>query len=528
MIALELVVILGVAIVACGVISERTGIASPILLLVVGVLLGFIPALREIHLPPEVMLLVFLPALLFWEAIATSLREIRANLRGIVLNSTVLVVVTAAAVAATAHALGLSWGASWVLGAALAPTDATAVGALARALPNRNVTLLRAESLVNDGTALVLYGIAVGVTVGEETLTAGHLTWLVALSYIGGASAGALVAWLGLQVRRRLDNSQLNNVVTILIPFAAFLAAEAIGASGVLAVVASGLIVSQVGPRIVAPATRRQAHAFWSLGTFLLNASLFVLVGIELQSAVRSLSSTDLVTALTATVVVWIVVIAVRIAFLFAAAHLIRLIDRRPQQRLRRVSGRARIVSGVAGFRGAVSLAAALAVPTTLGAGAPFPDRDLIIFITAGVVALTLVIQGALLLPTIRWAKLPEDTSPHAERHLADVVALESALEALPGLATELGVDPDLENATRQEYQDRLEFLRLDGETPEAQESAEQNQRETALRLALLKRKKAAVVDLRDARRIDDSVLRAVQHRLDLEELRLIGDDPDE
>ena len=147
-----------------------TGRAPPILLLVCGVLLGFVPALREVQLPPEAMLLLFLPALLYWESLTTSLREIRNNLRVIVLTSTLLVIATAAAVAAVGHALGLPWGPAWVLGAALAPTDATAVGVLARALPRRTVTTLRAESLVNDGTALVVYGLAVGVTVGEESL----------------------------------------------------------------------------------------------------------------------------------------------------------------------------------------------------------------------------------------------------------------------------------------------------------------------------------------------------------------------
>ena len=164
-------------------------------------LLGFVPALRQVHLPPEAMLLLFLPALLYWESLTTSLREIRSNLRVIVLASTLLVIATAAAVAAVGHALGLPWGPAWVLGAALAPTDATAVGVLARALPRRTVTTLRAESLVNDGTALVVYGLAVGVTVGEESLATLHVAGLFLLSYGGGALAGVLVAWLATQAR---------------------------------------------------------------------------------------------------------------------------------------------------------------------------------------------------------------------------------------------------------------------------------------------------------------------------------------
>ncbi len=168
---LEMVVLLGVALVVCGALARRYPIAPAILLVLVGVLVGFVPHLRQAQLPPEVVLLLFLPALLYWESLTTSLREIRNNLRVVVLTSTALVVATAAAVAVAAHGFGLEWGPAWVLGAALAPTDATAVGVLARDLPRRTVTVLRAESLVNDGTALVLYGLAVGVTVGEEQLT---------------------------------------------------------------------------------------------------------------------------------------------------------------------------------------------------------------------------------------------------------------------------------------------------------------------------------------------------------------------
>jgi monovalent cation/hydrogen antiporter len=432
MLGLELVVILGAAVLACTVIGQRFRMAPPVLLLVSGALLGFVPSLREIHLPPEVVLLLLLPVLLYWESLTTSLREIRSNLRGIVLMSTTLVIATAGAVAVAAHTIGLPWGPAWVLGAAVAPTDATAVGALARALPHRNVTLLRAESLINDGTALVIYGLAVGITVGEEQLSLPHISWLFLLAYAGGAAAGGVTAWLGVQVRRRLDEALLGNVVTILTPFTAFLLAETIHASGVLAVVASSLLMSQIGPRVVRAETRRQGEAFWSLSTFLLNGTLFVLVGLELQSAVRGLTGVDLALGLIAVGVVSAAVVGMRFVFLFAATYVIRLLDRRPQQRLRRVSNRARVVSGVAGFRGAVSLAAALAVPELVASGGPFPGRDMIIFVTSGVIVVTLVVQGLLLPGVVRWARLLRDTSLENERHLAETVATEEALAAMP------------------------------------------------------------------------------------------------
>jgi CPA1 family monovalent cation:H+ antiporter len=193
-----------------------------------------------------------------------------------------------------AHALGLAWGPAWVLGAAVAPTDATAVGVLARMLPRRILTVLRAESLVNDGTALVIYGLAVGITRGQEHLGALHVLWLFLLAYGGGAAVGTLTAWLAVQARRRLNDPLQGNVAVILTPFTAFLLAEAIHASGVLAVVVCGLIMSQAGPRVSRADTRQQTQAFWSLSTFLLNGALFVLVGLECQSAVRGLTGAAL------------------------------------------------------------------------------------------------------------------------------------------------------------------------------------------------------------------------------------------
>jgi Na+/H+ antiporter len=518
---LELVVVLGLAVLVGSVAGQRFGIAPPVIMLAIGVLLGFVPALAQVHLPPEAMLLVFLPALLYWESLTTSLREIRSNLRGIVLTSTVLVIATAGAVAAAAHALGLPWGPAWVLGAAVAPTDATAVGVLARMLPRRNVTLLRAESLINDGTALVVYSLAVGITVGEQVLSAPHIGGLFLLSYGGGALAGAFVAWLGVQVRRRLDDPFQENVAIILIPFTAFLLAEVIHASGVLAVVVAGLIMSQAGPRVGRAYTRQQTVAFWSLSTFLLNGALFILVGLEVVSAVRGLTSVALTRGLIAVAVVSVVIIGVRIAFLFVATYAIRLLDRRPQQRLRRVSNRARVVSGVAGFRGAVSLALALAVPEVLGSGQPFPGRDTIIFVTAGVIVVTLVLQAPLLPGVVRWARLPRDTAVDEERHLAETLAAEEALAAMPQIASELGTDPDVVARLRGEYEEYLQVLRVNQAGADADPALRHDQQYTALRLALLARKRATVVRLRDERRIDDIVLRQVQAALDIEEVRL-------
>ncbi|TGO04988.1 Na+/H+ antiporter [Serinibacter arcticus] len=515
--ALELVVVLGAAIVVGEMIGRRVRLPTPILLLALGALLGFAPALRAVHLPSDLVLLVFLPALLYREAIVSSMREIRRSLRGVVLVSTLLVVLSAAAVAALAHAFGMAWGPAWVLGAALAPTDATAVGAMARLLPRRMMGVLRSESLVNDGTALVLYGVAVGVTVGEETLTAGHLSWLVVLSYGGGILAGLLVALVGQQARRRISDVLLANTVTLVTPFAAFLLAETVEASGVLAVVVAGLVLGRRAPREIDAATRRVAEPFWSLGAFVLNGALFVLVGIEVQSVVRALPSDALARAVGLAVAVWITILLVRAAFLYASAYLIRALDRRPSQLARRVSNRSRIVSTAAGFRGAVSLAAALGVPTTVSSGEAFPDRDLVVFVTAVVVVLTLVAQGLALPAVVRWARFAADDSAERERELASRVATREALDALPALAAELGVDDDEVALVRERFEQNL---RLRGGNASPQEISAR-ERSVALTLALLGHKRATIVRLRDEQEIDDAVMRELQARIDVEELAL-------
>ncbi|MCT9083418.1 cation:proton antiporter domain-containing protein, partial [Streptomyces fulvoviolaceus] len=257
---------------------------------------------------------------------------------------------------------------------------------------------------------------------------------------------------------------------------------------------------------------------------FVLNGALFVLVGLQAQAAGRSLSGTDLTHALIAVAAVSGVVVAARFAFLFTVPYLIRLLDRRPQQRLRRMNYRHRVVSALCGFRGAVSLAVALSVPTALDSGAPFPDRDTIIFVTSGVIVITLVVQGLLLPGVVRWARLPHDTSVEEERFLAETSATEEALKALPELADDLKTDPEVTERLRQEYETHLLVVRAgDGEADPSDEAAvlRHDRHYTALRLALLTHKRATVLRLRDEHRIDDTVLRQVQRRLDIEEVRL-------
>lgn len=567
MLGLQVVVVLGAAVLLCGTAARRFGVPAPVFLLTVGLLLGLVPALREVRLPPVVVLLLFLPPLLYWESLTASLREIRNNLGPIALASTGLVIVTAAAVAVVAHALELPWGPAWVLGAAVAPSDAAAVAAFARALPRRLVTVVRTESLINDGTALVIYGLAVGVTVGAEHVSPAHVCWLFLLAYAGGTAAGLVTAWLSVRVRCRLDDPLLENIVSLLTPFTAFLLAELIHASGVLAVVVCGLVVSQAAPRTIRADTRTQSVAFWRLSTFALNAALFVLIGWRLPDVAQGLTTMRLHAAFAAVGIISAVVIGIRTVWLLAmpdpggplhrfvhgllvrtetssgtvgrgsglptAVTLVAVLTRPERRYLRlflrwcdrqrppKISPRARVVAAVSGFRGAVSLAAALAVPARLASGARFPGRDAIVFVTAGVIVVTLVVQGPALPHVVRWARLPADPAIEQERHLAETVATERALADLDTIARNLGVDHSVVDRMRVEYEKHLSVLRAHGDEADPNPGRRAEADFRSLRLGLLCHKRETVTQLRDEQLIDDTVLRQIQAQLDAEEVRL-------
>jgi Na+/H+ antiporter len=517
--SLELVVAVGVTILVCTSVARRIGSAPPVVMLLAGILLGFVPALREVHLPPEAVLLLFLPVLLYWEGFTSSIRQIRRDLRVIVLLSTVLVVLTAAGAAVVAHALGVPWGPAWVLGAAVAPTDATAVGVLGRVLPRRLGTMLRAESLVNDGTALVLYALAVGVTLGEQQFRWGDLGVRFVLSYGGGIAIGLAVTYLVLQFRKRLKDAFQHTLFAVVTPLAAYLVAELIEVSGVLAVVVSGLWVGRVSPLMFPAYARQQVRTVLEFLTTLANSALFVLVGLEAQSAVRDLTSVGLARGVLIAVGVCGVIIGVRFGWLFVSPYLIRALDRRPSQRARRLSSRPRAVMATAGFRGAVSMAAALSVPHTVASGEPFPDRDLIIFVTAVVIGVTLLVQAPLLPRVVRWARLGQDRSVEQERHRAEVESTEHALAELPELAGRLGAVPEVVEQVRLEYDRRLRALH-DGDTGHSHLAKEQQQQYVDLELAMLADKHDTLIGMHRRGEIDDEVLRAVQDIIDQEKVR--------
>ena len=521
---LQVVVVVGCAVIGLTWLAAWLRIASPIVLLLGGVPLAFIPWTSDVLLQPEVVLLVFLPALLYWESLTTSLREIRSNLRVVALSSVLLVLATAGVVAVVGHALGLSWPVAWVLGAVVAPTDATAVAAVAGRMPRRTLTTLRAESLVNDGTALVVFALAVSVATGEQVFSWTSAIGAFALSYIGGALAGLVVAWLAVRARNLVRDPLREATVSLLTPFAAFLLAEELHASGVLAVVVCGLTMSQVGPRVIGARTRILTEAFWRVTTFVLNGTLFVLVGLQLRGAADRLSSTSLGGAAMQALLVSGVVIGTRLLWFNLTPYVMRAVDRRPQQRLRRVSFRQRQPLAWAGFRGGVSLAAALAIPHDV------PGRDLIVLITFGVILVTLLVQGLTLPAVLRWARLPDDDGVAREQALAERTSTEAGLSALPAIAQRLGIGPAVVERVRADYEEHLRVLAnplMPADDPALAAERVEHADDKRLRAALIAEKRAAVVRLRDARKIDDIVLRRLQTRLDAEEVRLSAPSPE-
>ena len=470
------------------------------------------------------MLLLFLPAILYWEGLNTSFREIRANARIIVFLSVALVIATAVAVSWTARALGMEPHAAGVLGAVLSPTDAAAVAGLAKKLPRRSLTVLKAESIINDGTALVLFAVSVHVAIGGAAISPAEVTARFVGSYLGGIAAGLLVGGLATLIRKRIDAPQEEGALSLLTPFAAFLLAQAIDCSGVVAVLVSALVLAYAGPVVIRARSRLQAFAFWDIATFLLNGSLWVFVGVQIPGVLRGISHVDggLRHAVYIALAVTGVVIASRIVWGEITTVLIRLIDRRQAQRERRVTWRQRFVTAWAGFRGAVSLAAAVAVPTTTLSGAPFPDRSLLIFIVIFVILVTVLVQGSTLPAVVRWAKMPDDVAYVQELELARTRGVQAALDALPTVADEVGIGDDLRRRLQKEYEEKAALAQAteDGSTNSRLVKGKEKVRR--VRLGVLEHKRREIISLRNQKIIDDIVLRELQNEMDLEEVQLL------
>jgi monovalent cation/hydrogen antiporter len=492
------------AVTALTVLAPTLRIPYPILLVLGGLALGFIPGVPTLTLPPELVLVGILPPLLYSAAFFTGLRDLRANMRPIGLLAVGLVVATMLAVACVAHyAIGLDWPVAFVLGAIVSPTDPIAATAIARRMgvPRRVVTIVEGESLVNDATALVLYATAVAaVTTGAFSLLNASLEFV--LSVVGGLAIGLVVGWAVALVRIRLDNIPAEILISLVSGYLAYIPAEAAGVSGVLAAVTVGVYLGWRSPELSTPAMRLEARAVWETLVFVVNALLFTLVGMQLQPILDALGERSTASLLGDAVLVVGTVMLVRIAWVLATGP-------RPA------------IVGWMGMRGAVSLAAALALPLQTDAGAAFPERELIIFLTFCVILGTLVLQGLTLPAVIRRYRLEEDGLEAKENTKARIHAAEAALERLDELLDEEWVRPETAERLRGLYNFRRSRFaaRLDGEDDGAieQQSADFQR----LRRELLEAERAAVVGLRREGRISDDVMRRVERDLDLEDSRL-------
>jgi monovalent cation/hydrogen antiporter len=519
-----LLLVLMVAVGGLSVLAGTIRVPYPILLVLGGLALGFLPGVPPAELPPDLVLVLFLPPLLYQAAFFSSPRDLRADTRTITLLAVGLVLATMSAVAAVAHTLvgGLSWAAAFTLGAIVSPTDPLAATAIARRLgvPRRLVTVLEGESLVNDATALVAYRLAVGAVVaGSFTL------WEAGLQFvgrgIGGVAIGLAVGWLIAEARRRIEDPVVEIVLSVVTGYAAYLPAELLGASGVLAAVTAGLYVGWRAPQLASPATRLLGFSFWEVLVYLLNAVLFVLVGLQLRPILTGVSGSSAAVLVGQAALVAAVVIGVRVAWGFTVPYLVRALDRRPAQRARRIGARERLVAGWSGMRGAVSLAAALALPLETSTGQPFPQRNLIIFVTFGVILATLVLQGLSLPWLIRRLGLHRDDSETQEELRGRLRATDAALARLEELAVQEWTREDTVERMRGLYQFRRRRLKARGGYLADDGAQDRSLAYQRLVRELLDAQRREIVRLRNRGEISNEVMHRIERDLDLEDARL-------
>jgi CPA1 family monovalent cation:H+ antiporter len=510
---IELVLLLLVLVTALTIVARRLTVPYPIVMVLGGLVLSTIPGLPEFELPPELVFFVFLPPLLFAGGYFTSLREFKANLRPIVLLAFGLVIFTAAVVAVVAHAMvpSLGWAGAFALGGIVAPPDAVAATAIFQrvGVPRRIVTILEGESLVNDATALVIYRFAVAaVAAGTFSLLDASASFFVVL--VGGVAVGLAVGFAGEWLLAHIRDTAIAVTITLLAPYAAYLGAETIGVSGVLATVVGGLLARRATRRSSSD-VRVVATGAWQMLLFLLNGLVFMLIGLQLPSVLRGLRE-ELTQVIAVTAAVCAAVVIARIVWVYPATYIPRMIPavgrRDPNPPWQAV-----FVVGWSGLRGVVSLAAALALPTA------FPERDLILFLVFAVILVTLVGQGLTLPLVIKKLHVSaESDAAHDEVH-ARGLTTEAALARIEELRGQWPGHLELIDQLRDRYAHRARHDELHHEDGGA---AEQELLEHGLiRREVIDAERRAAMDLHDRGVITDDVLRRIERDLDLEDLRL-------
>jgi Na+/H+ antiporter len=505
-------------------LARRINIAPAILLLLAGIALAFVPGMPTVELPPQLVLLVFLPPLIYSASVAMSWREFKANLRPIILLSVGCVIFTACAVATATHYLiGLPWSIGFLLGAIVAPPDVVAPLAIARKLgmPRRILVVLEGEGLANDATALILYRFTVAaISTGMFSLPKANGTF--AAIVVGEILFGLAVGWLSLRARHRARDPQVEITLSLITPYLAFWVPEHLGGSGVIATVACGLYISWNGPLLISSATRLQGIFFWDLIIYLVEGLLFLLTGFQMRLLFEKSKAFPLQDILFTTALVAIIVIVARFAWVYPATYLPRLISRKIRARDPSPSWQTTFVVAFTGVRGAVSLAAALALPLALPSGEGFPHRDMILFVAFGVIFITLIGLGSGLPAVVRWLGVTKDGhKEHVAEHEAEIAArreaLDAALKSLDAITDDRELSDEVVKLLRARHEVRSNQL-PDALDPNAHDVTVAG---TALTRELITEERKFIhVLLRDGK-ITDETRRRIERDLDLEEASL-------
>ncbi len=522
--AVELVfLLLLLFVVAFGTLARKLQIPYPIVLVIAGGLLGFIPGIPKIALNPDVIFFVILPPLLYSAAWVTSWRDFSYNMVSILLLAFGLVFFTVAGVAESAHWLfaGFDWKLGLVLGAVIAPTDALAATSIAErvGIPKRITTLIEGESLVNDATGLLALEFGIAIVLRNETPTVA--TGIARLAYLtfGGLAVGLITGWIVNWIERHIDDGPIEIAISILVPYAAYLTADRLRASGVLAVVACGLYLSRRSSGFFSPQVRLQAWAVWGALDFILNGLVFVLIGLQLPYVLAGIHGYSHGTLLLYGALFSALVIALRVVWVFPGAHLAHWIRTRLlHQKLTKPTLAGTLILGWTGMRGVIALAAAIALPQVLADGSPFPQRNLIVFLAFCVILVTLVLQGLTLPWLVRIFGIADPPGSNVEEEAARREILEAALAYLAEQRQkDTGEFDSIYEDLVGHYRHRLADV-IGKEDGESDLSPEGHERLSRISRDLLRLERQTAVRLRNQGRINDETLRQLEHELDLRE----------
>jgi CPA1 family monovalent cation:H+ antiporter len=508
------------------VIAKRLELPYPVVLVLAGLALSFIPHLPTVKLNPDLVFFFFLPLLIYPAALFTSWRDFRRNLRPILLLAIGLVLVTTTTVAWVAHTLvpGIPWAAAFALGAIVSPPDAIAAAAVIRRLgvPRRIEVILEGESLVNDATALVALQFAVAALM-TGTFSPAHATLLFFWVAIGGIGFGLLLGVVMKWIQRHLNDPAVQITLSLLTPFAAYLPAEHMHVSGVLAVVAAGVYLGWHSPVTIDARTRLQAQAFWEMIVFLLNGFVFITIGLQLPDILGAIRDEPFSRLVIDGAAVSAAAVIVRIAWVIPATYLPRLASRRLRARDPMPSWKYVALTSWSGMRGVISLAAAFALPFTLNDGTAFPARSYILFLAFCVILTTLVLQGLTLPTLIRKLGIKDDGLTDEEERSARLEANKAALEFLETASSREDVPAEVVNRLHAEYDDRLQQLNICAATLENRSGEVVTPHYQRLQQQALDVERHTIIRLRNEHVINDRALRRIQRDLDLAEARLAG-----